>query len=492
MGIIIKQSIKGSIWSYLGVVIGFVTTAYFYPNYLSTDTVGLLGLILSYSILFAQFSALGFHGVTSRLFPYFRNKKNNHSGFVFIAFSVMSIGFGLFLIMFILLKPWLIESNIEKSQLFTDYIDLLIPLTFFTLLFIQLDVFNKVLYNIVLGTFLQEFLQRFLIFIVMLLFAFGVITLHQLVLAYSASVCIKGIVIFVYLLIKGELKTKPQLQFIDRRLRKEIVNVALFSILTGLGGSIVFNIDKIIVNQMLGLSLTGIYTIGFFFGTLVIIPSRSLLRISGTLIADAFKRNDIAYIADIYERSCLNQFIMGAFLFGGIWINIDNILIILGPDYADAKWVILFIGMAYLFDMLTGANGQIIGYSKYYKVALYFVLILIIFVVISMYFFIPIWGIIGAAIAIAFSIIANNIMRFVFLKIKFKMQPLSSKFLIIVLILIFSYFVSLQIPKFNLIMDIIIRSSIYSLIFIVIIYFSKVSGDINTTTKKILNNFNFF
>ncbi len=145
-----------------------------------------------------------------------------------------------------------------------------------------------------------------------------------------------------------------------------MISVAIFSILAGIGGNIVFSFDKIIVNQMLGLSATGVYTIAFFFGTLVVIPSRPLLKISGTLIADAWKRNDVSYITDIYKRSCINQFIIAAFLFGGIWVNIDNILIILGPEYASGKWVIFFIGLGYLIDMATGVNGLIIGYSKYY------------------------------------------------------------------------------------------------------------------------------
>ena len=166
MGIIIKQSIKGSIWSYLGVAVGFVTTAYLFPNYLTTDTVGLFGLLLSWSLIFAQFSSLGFHGVTSRLFPYFRDKEKGHNGYLFIAFWVMLSGFILFLVFFWFFRPYLVESNLEKSKLFADYIDLLVPLTFFALLFVQLDTFNKLLYNAVFGTFLQEFLQRILIFTV--------------------------------------------------------------------------------------------------------------------------------------------------------------------------------------------------------------------------------------------------------------------------------------------------------------------------------------
>jgi O-antigen/teichoic acid export membrane protein len=291
---------------------------------------------------------------------------------------------------------------------------------------------------------------------------------------------------FFYLLVKGEMSFKPRLKFIDTKLRKEIIDVALFSILTGLGGSIVFQIDKIIINQLLGLGQTGVYAIAFFFGTLVVIPSRPLLRISGTLIADAFKRNDLNYIFDIYRRSCINQFIIGAFLFGGIWLNIDNILEILGPEYLNGKWVIFFIGLAYLFDMATGANGQIISFSKHYRVALYFVLALIVLVVATMYIFIPVFGITGGALAIAVSIFSNNIMRFIFLKIKYKMQPFNIRFLIIAVIFTLAYFLSTFVPEMKLIPDIILRSGLYSIVVVVAIYFTGVSDDINSMVKKFL------
>ncbi|MDD4108718.1 MAG: oligosaccharide flippase family protein [Prolixibacteraceae bacterium] len=485
MGIIIKQSIKGSIWSYLGVAIGFVTTAYLFPNYLSTDTIGLFGLLLAWSALFAQFSSLGFHGITARLFPYFRNKQKGHNGYLFVAFVVMSTGFLLFLIFFLFFKPFLVESNLEKSKMFADYIDLLIPLTLFVLLFVQLDIFNKLLYNAVFGTFLQEFFQRILIFAVTLLFVFNVLNLHQFILAYTIAVCAKTVVLFVYLLVQGEVSVKPQLNFIHPKLRKEMVSVAAYSILTGLGGSLVFNIDKIIINQMLGLSSTGIYTIAFFFGTLVIIPSRPLLRITGTLIADAWKKNDLAYIGDVYKKSCLNQFIIGAFLFGGLWINIDNILIILGPEYTDAKWVIFFIGIGYLIDMATGANAQIIAFSKYYKMAFYFILVLLILVIGIMYFFIPVWGITGAAVAISLAFFINNILRYLFIWWKYKMQPFNYKNFMIILFLVIAYFSCAVMPQLNLIFDLILRSFLFIIVYGLLIIISRISDDVNPIVKKL-------
>lgn len=489
MGIIIKQSIKGSIWSYLGVGFGFVTTAYLYPKYLSADTIGLFGLLLAWSVLLAQFSLLGFNGVTSRLFPYFRDKENGHNGFLFIAFIVMAVGFSLFLVFYFIFSPWLVESNAEKSQLFSQYIYLLVPLTFFTLLYFFLENFNRLLYDAVLGTFLSEFIQRLFIFAIVLLFVFGCFELRQLILAFAVAISAKGIFIFLYLLARGEISLRPQLKFVEKKLQSEMISVAVYSILTGLGVSIVFSIDKIIVNQMLGLYATGVYTIAFFFGTLVVIPSRTLLSISGTLISDAWKRDDVRYITDLYKRSCLNQFIIGAFLFGGIWVNIDSILIILGPEYASGKWVIFLIASGYLVDMATGANGLVIAYSKYYKISLWFILVLIGTVIVSMYIFISAWGIVGAAAAISLSLLLNNIMRFVFLYYKYKMQPFNKKFLFILLSLFISYFISSLLSKLSLIPDIIIRSVIFSVLFGFLILFFKVSDDIISIKNNLRNKF---
>lgn len=488
MGIIIKQSLKGSFWSYTGVAIGFVTTSYLFPRYLNTDVVGLFGLLIAYSTLFGQFSLLGIHGVTARLFPYFRDKKSGNHGFLFVALLFMIAGFSLFLIAYFLFSPYLIETNLEKSKLFANYISLLIPLTFFTMIFSFFDTYNKLLYDAVFGTFLLEFVQRLLILIVTLCFVLQFIGLNQLIVAYTIVVSSKGLSILLLVFRKGELSFRPQLDFITQKLRREILDVASFSIFGGIGTMLVFNIDKIVINQMMDLSNTGVYTIAFYFGTLVIIPSRPLLKISGTLVAEAWARDDTAQVKDIYYKSCINQFIIGGFLFLGIWANIDNILKILGPEYLQSKWVIFFIGLGYLIDMMTGANGHIIALSKYYRVNLYFILSLVLFAVGLLYFLIPIWGITGAAIAIAGALLLNNLMRYFFLLKKYRFQPFNCKFLIVALMLVSTYLVSSFIPEMNLVPDILIRSTFISLLFGSLVVGFHISEDINTTIKKILKS----
>ncbi len=487
MGIIIKQSIRGSIWSYVGVIIGFVTITYLYTEYLTTEIVGLFSLLAAYAALTGQLFLLGFQGVTSRLFPYFRNTQNKHNGFLFIAALVFIIGFSVFLAAYYLFKPLLIESNLEKSALFAQYVYLLIPLTFFSMAFIFLDTYNRLLYDAVTGTFFQEFLQRLLLFAIVIAFAVSIINLHQLILAFALVLCLKGLFLFVFLLKREEISFRPQLNFINQKLKKEIWSVALYSVLASLGSIFVFSIDKIFINQLLDLSNTGVYTIAFYFGTLVVIPSRPLLKIAGTLVADAWKRNDLAQIKSIYYKSCINQFIIGGFLFLGIWANIDNILIILGEDYQRSKWVIFFVGLGYLFDMMTGANGLIISYSKYYKVALYFIVSLILIIISLLYFLIPVWGITGAAIAIAIALFLNNLMRYLFLLGKYKLQPFNYKFITVTLFYTAVYFLLQLIPQQQLILDIFIRGAIISCLSGLLFFLTSISEDIQSIGKKLMN-----
>ncbi len=155
MGIIQRQAIKGTIYTYIGVVIGFVTAGILFPNILLPEQIGVTKLLVTFSLLFARLADLGFTGVANRLFTYFRNKEKKHNGFLFIALSVALVGFLISIILYFILKPYIIEDSIGKYAFFVEYIYYLIPLIFFTLIFNTLDTYNKVLYDAVLGTFIK-------------------------------------------------------------------------------------------------------------------------------------------------------------------------------------------------------------------------------------------------------------------------------------------------------------------------------------------------
>jgi len=489
LGIIQKQSIKGSFISYIGILIGFVTGGILLPTLLSPEENGVLALLNTYSLLGATFATLGINAVSNRLFPYFRNPAKKHNGYLTIVLITSLIGFVISIIIFFTIKPVIIKDSLEDSALFVDYIYLIIPLIFFTLLFQILDIYYAVLYNAVKGLFIKEFLQRIFILAALLFVLFKVLEFDKFVLAWVIALSLPGIILLVNLIKDGEFVISlPPKSFISTSLRTSMLSVGFFGIIVAFSNILIMNIDRIMINSMLGLELTGIYDRAAYFGILIIIPSRAIInKISTVVIADAWKSEDISTIKQIYSTTSVNQLIFGLLVFIGIWANIDNVLKILPPSYEEGKYVIFFIGLANLFTMISGVSGPILSTSKYFKTLTLFILIFVALVISSNLILIKILGLMGAAIASAFSVMVYCLLRYVFLLIKYKLQPYSYKHLIIIIIGLGVYFLNVLIPDlgktdspdFMMIIDIFVRGSFIVLVFGFMILKTKVSQDIN-------------
>jgi hypothetical protein len=59
MGIVQKDSLRTMLISYLGLFLGYINKAFLFLLILSTEQIGLVNLIFSLGILFAQLSNLG-------------------------------------------------------------------------------------------------------------------------------------------------------------------------------------------------------------------------------------------------------------------------------------------------------------------------------------------------------------------------------------------------------------------------------------------------
>lgn len=487
MGIIQKQAVKSTIYSYLGTVLGFITTGLIFPNLLTTDQNGLIKILLSVSILTAQFSNIGVSGIVIRLFPLFRNKEKGHFGFLFYPLIVTFFGILLCVITFLLFQSNLIQHYQSKSLLLTEYLFFLIPLLVFQSFFNILDVYTRSLLNTVIGVIQKEFIQRIFILIIILIYFFNYIDFRGFIILYVLSNALPPLFIALYLFKEGDLKIKPDFSFLTISLKREMINVSLYYFLSGFSVIAVANIDSIMVNEYLGLSSAGVYGIVFYFGTLIIIPSRALMRISYSILAEAWKKNDMQEIETIYKKSCINQFLIGLFLFIGLWANIDVVLSVLPEEYMAGKYVIFFVALGNLVDMLAGVNGAVLITSRYYKYDSYFLIVLVLLTVISNMIFIPLYNITGAAIATCITLVLYNLLRFLFLYKTLNLQPFTFKILIVLFIGILVYYASIFIPSFeNKIVDIILRGGFIAISFTLSIYYSSASEDFNDLLKKYL------
>lgn len=492
MGIIQKQTIKGTIYSYIGVLIGFVTTGILFPKYLTTPEIGLLKLLVSYSVIFAQFGSLGFGSVINRLFPYFRDKESGHKGFLTVALIVSSAGFLLTLISLVILKPYVIKNNINNSALFVEYFRYLAPLIFFTIFFNLFDAYIKAIYDAVIGTVLKELVQRLFIFCFILLYVFDLIDIRTFILLYIISLCLPAVLLLIILIIKKEFRIKKPGNLFNHEMRREILNLCMHGILIGLGATVLMQVDSILVNKYLGLAQTGIYATAFFFGTIILIPSRPLVKIASTILADSWKSGNLDNIVMIYRKSCINQALVSILLFILLWVNIDNVFHILPAEFVAGKWVIFLIGLTNVIEMSTGINSMIIQTSESYRINTLIIFIFLLLLIVSNILLIPVLGLTGAGLSALISTLIANFIRFYFLKWKFKMQPFDQKIVLIIGFGGLSYLAGLLIPVFNnFIYDLVLRSFVTALFYVLFILKFRISEDLNKEVNRILR-INFF
>ena len=158
-------------------------------------------------------------------------------------------------------------------------------------------------------------------------------------------------------------------------------------------------------------------------------------------------------------------------------IDIDNIFLL----------VFIILGLTKVFNMAFGINSQIIKISRYFRLDTILALILTIVTIITNILLIPKFGIEGAALATALSIVVFNLIRYVFVYQKLAIQPFSLQTLLTLFILIVALGIGLILPKLsNIYLDTIYRSILIVLITVLPIYFTKVSEDINSIIHSIL------
>ena len=487
MGIIAKQSVKGTVYSYIGAGFGFVNTAVLFPILFSAEQIGLIFLLVSVAMIFATVFSLGFNNVTLRLFPYFNNKENTHNGFSFILFIVTISGIILFLVSFFLVKGKIAEQN-EHSPEFIKNLFLIIPLVIAEILFRVLNSYTSVLLNTVIGTFYKEFILRVLISILILLFVLKLIDYTNFLYLYVSVQLIPPLALLIYLVKEKEISFKYKPEFISKKLRKAMLFTAIVGLITGIGSSGYQYIDKYMINTLLNLSNTGVYTIAFFFGSMISLPTRSLKKIASVIIAQSWKEDRIKDIDSIYKKSSITQTLIGMFIFIGIMINVDDVIAILGQDYAAGKFVIFFIGLSFLTELISGMSSAIISNSKQYAYILYFMVVFVVTVIITNYIFIPIFGITGAAFASFVSMFIFSVMKYIFILKRFKIQPFSKTHLYILTFGVLSFAGFYFFPNFleNKYFNIILKSFVFTLFYVFLIYKFNFSIDINTQINNIL------
>jgi O-antigen/teichoic acid export membrane protein len=144
-------------------------------------------------------------------------------------------------------------------------------------------------------------------------------------------------------------------------------------------------------------------------------------------IAKAWKEKDMAKLDRLYKKTALNLLIIAAGILGLIIINIPLLLNILGPAYYGLPLLLLILGTGKLIDLGTGMNSQILQLSKYWRIDLFTNMLFVVVSILLNYFLTKKFGILGTAYGSLIAIIVFNLIRFIYIKRIYGLQPFSKK-----------------------------------------------------------------
>ena len=504
MGIVARQSIKGTIATYIGVAVGIVTTFFIQTKALQPEQIGLIDILLQCSLLFGGLAQLGTSSSAMRYYPFFKDEEHRDHGFFGWTLLIPLIGFTIFLLAFLLFKDAIVDFFTKDSEvgadLFAKYVYFVIPLAFFTLYISVFETNSNLLLRIVLPKFIREVGLRVGTLAIYLLYFYKVIDFDGVIISFCILYGLATLINIVYLLSLKRVSFKIEPKFITAQLKRDFLFYTLFMITAALAGNVIPMLSKFFVAGNAGFRLAGVFTIATNIAAVVEMPYRSLGAISRPHISEAMAKQNVQLADSLCKTVALHQFIAGSFVFFMVWINIDFLFDLLpnGDIYRLGKLAVLLLSLGRLLYSTLSVTTTALGYSKYYYYSLIFTILLAVMSILLNNWLVPKYDINGGALAYLVSYLVYFILIVAFIKWKIGVMPLSKKLLpvAVVILALFAFnwlwtstltplFVKpFAKPIFGLAIDAVLKTVLFLFIGLTTIYKLKVSQSVNDLVVK--------
>ena len=503
MGIIAKQSIRGTIVTYLGVAVGFLTTFFVITRFLTAEEIGLARVLIDAATLFIGLAQLGTSASTLRFYPYFVNNQqsgisnqtsDNEHGFFFWTLLVPMIGFLLVSLLFIICYAPLSQWFSEKSPLFVNYYYLVLPLAFFMLYQTVFETNANVRMQIVVPRAVRELFTRVGLLVVYLLYAFDVLTMDGFVWSLVGVYALAALCNAAYLFSLGNVSLKPDIAFLrqNKPLVRKYLYYTGFVILATVVSILAPTLSSFFITAEMGLSFTGIFAIATYIAMMVSIPYRSLTAIASPQLSMAIKNNDNNEAGSLIAQVSGTLLLIGGLILATIWVNIDLIFAILpnGETYAVARRTVLMLGIGQLSVATFQFVYSALSYSRNYPLSLLFSFVLTALSLILNNLFIPRWGIDGAALATLISQVSYYLLGIIAVRFTLGFRIITRRHLLTIVLLILLFAANWLALRFIPISNIWLSSIVRSLLIILtawLAYRWQISPELNEQLHALLH-----
>ncbi|MFK7833957.1 MAG: polysaccharide biosynthesis C-terminal domain-containing protein [Winogradskyella sp.] len=483
MGIVRNQSFKNTITTYLGFGIGAINTLFLYTNFLSDKYYGLVAFLLSAANIMMPFMAFGVHNAIVKFYSTFRTKNSINSFLTLMLFLplvfIIPTGFiGYFA--YDAIVSWLSNENpIVENYIWHIFI-LAIAMAYFEVFF----AWTKVQLQTVFGNLMKEIFHR--VCIMMLLFTVYLewLSVNDFILALVGVYVLRMVIMKLY----AFTIRLPKLKFQKIENRSSVLKYSGLMIIAGSVAMLILDIDKFMIGLILpDIEQVAYYSVAIFIATVIAVPQRAMHQIMLPLTAKYLNEKDHVGLEDLYKRSSMTLLVVSGFIFLLIILNINQLYDILPEEFTGGLFVVFIVSLAKLYDNSLGNNNAILFNSDYYRMVLFFGVLLAIMAIVLNAVFIPVYGIEGSAFATFLAVFIYNTIKIIFVKRKFNMVPftIGSVKIIITLFVLCAAFYFWEFP-FHPMVNIILKSGCIGLIYFSLIYKLNVSEDISNQIKTYL------
>lgn len=492
MGQVARQTIRGSIANYLGVVIGFVNILILLPLIFSETEVGIIKMLTENMVMLAGFALMGVTTSMYRYYPHFKNDpKGKDHGFDFWALFIPFLGFLALCLLLILGRGWVVAYFNEKAAVFLSYYLLLLPLAFTQVFFSVFEVAVAIEGRIVVPKILKEIVLRVLTAIAFFSYYFQWLTFDESVLLLLVFYFLILFVLIAYFGSLRKLNLRPDLGFLKQNpaIVKDFFGYTAMVTIGSISGVLLTKLDFIMISGKIGVDATGVYAIAFHVATAIEIPQRALTQLLSPKVSELMKEGQHVEAEDLYKRTSVVLFLPALLLLLAVLSNLDNLYELMpnGSRYSAGKTVILIIAGAKCLEMMSGMGQFILLYSKYYSLMFIMTIGSLIVGIFMNLWLIPIYGITGAALATASTMFLQQlfVVSIIYLKFRFhSFTPALFKALFLFLGVFGLHFILPSAPTAWL--DLFFRGAFLPGLLLTLLYALRISPEINQQVDRLL------
>lgn len=482
MGVVVNQSAKNLFTTYLGFGIGAINTLFLYTNFLTPEYYGLVGFLLSAANLIWPLMAFGVHNTLVKFYTSYDSREEKDRLLSVILWLPLGISLGLGITGYFS-YGLLLDYFSDGEGLVQPYIWLIFVIALATSYFEIFFSWAKIHYKSVFGNFMKEVFHRTCISLLLVAVYFRFLSVEDFVYAIGIVFLLRLLIMMIY----AFRLYFPKLSLKFPKNKSFVIKYSALILIAGSVAMVLLDLDKVMIERYLPIEMVAVYGIAVYISSVIAVPSRAMHQITYPMTAALLNSRDKKGLLTLYEKSSLNLLLISGLIFLLIVTNISQLYELIPDEYQISFSIVILISSVKLYDNLLGNNNSILFNSDYYRLVLAIGVFLAVMAFVLNIVLIPALELHGAALATFLAFAGYNTTKLIIVNNKFKIHPFTREtFYGLLLILVLSLGFYFWDFPWHPVINIILKSGLIALLYVGIIFYFKISPEINGIIARTL------